>query len=259
MSPEIEAAITLAAQEQGIDPAFALAVAERESNGNPNAHTSRSIYGLFQMTGDLRHRYGAGDSDDPYTQAQSWARFIGAAKDSLAQRLGRDPTNEELYLAHHFGEGRAAGMIGGQIGGSTPVSDVFTPYERGLNPHFDRAGTVGNLTSSINADIAQRMQRYGGPSGAPGIDFASFGQAVEGQSGQNPAGLTYKATSAQPIDFAQFGMTLDKGFGGPPALSGQNSGLDQVSRPQALPDSAVTGCRPGTEIDTSQFGLSAGA
>lgn len=212
MSPEIEAAITRAAKEEGVDPSFALAVAERESDGNPNAKASRSIYGLFQMSGELRSKYGAGNSPDPYTQAQGWARFINDTKGQLTDRLGREPTNNELYLAHYFGEGRAARLIGGQVPPSAGVADVFTPNERRLNPEFDKAGTVGNLMTGINADIEQRQNRYGGSGPRstetghlpPGLDFARYGQPDEETS---MSGQVSNRSSGQGIDFSKFGQS----------------------------------------------------
>jgi Transglycosylase SLT domain len=217
-------AITRAANEAGEDPAFALAVAERESNGNPNAHSSRSIYGIYQMTGNLRQQYGSGNSSDPYEQAQGWMRFIGDTRQDMTNRLGRAPTNEELYLAHHFGPDRAAGMLTGRIPNSMATSDVFSPYEMSINPHFGRAGTVGNLTSGITGDIAAREARYGGATGHEAPDFASFGQSPAGQG----------------IDFAQFGQPVDLKVNNQPAPAPAES-------------------RPGTEIDLSQYGLTPGA
>jgi hypothetical protein len=162
MDPDISAAITQASTEAGVDPAFAMAVADRESSFNPNAHASKSIYGLFQMSGDLRSQWGAGNSSDPYTQAKGWTAFIGNTKQQLSQRLGRDPTDPELYLAHYWGTGRAARIISGQIDPSTPVQDVFTPQELRGNPNLVRLGTVGNAANDITADIARRYAKFGG-------------------------------------------------------------------------------------------------
>jgi hypothetical protein len=205
VSPEVEAAITQAAQDAGEDPAFALATAERESDGNPNAHASRTIYGLFQMSGPLREQYGVGDSSDPYTQARGWMRFIGDTRKDMAGRLGRAPTSEELYAGHYFGPGRAARMISGQIGPDTDVRDVFTPQELAANPNIGRAGTVGNLMSSVEGDMTRRMGNYGGNYQPSGPNFAAFGVSQKGDFGGTP-GLTYKSTSPQPFDSAAFGL-----------------------------------------------------
>jgi hypothetical protein len=255
MNPEVQDAITRAAQEEGVDPAFALAVASRESNFDPDAHASRSMYGLFQMSGALRAQYG-GSSNDAYDQTKAWARFINDTKAGLAQRIGREPTNDELYLAHYFGEGRAARMIGGGIPSSTSVADVFAPAELAANPNIGRAGTVGNLTSSIGADMERRQAKYGGNyanpmQGTP--DFASFGDGAGpvktganysnsipdfASFGQPQGGLTYKSTS-QPIDFAQFGQQESElqGPGGNPQQGGSGP-LDAKSEPPAAAQGA---------------------
>jgi hypothetical protein len=83
------------AEEQGINPAFALAVAQRESDFNPYAHASHSIYGIYQMSGPLRYQYGSGNSADPYTQATAWGRFINQTRSDLQNRIGREPTDTE--------------------------------------------------------------------------------------------------------------------------------------------------------------------
>src|SRR5260370_36541558 len=122
-------AIRRAAIEEGIDPNYALAVAQRESDFNPNAHASKSIYGLFQMTGGIRQKWGAGDSDDPYTQAKAWSRHMnGEVRPAMGNGLGRAPTDSEAYRGHHFGHDRAARMIGNYVP-NTPVDQIFTPYD----------------------------------------------------------------------------------------------------------------------------------
>jgi hypothetical protein len=182
----VQEAIVRAAQEDGIDPAYALAVAERESSFNPQARSSKTIRGIYQMRGDLRGKYGVGDSADPYAQAKGWGRFIPDVKKDMAGVLGRDATDQESYLGHHFGARRAARML--KMDPSTPVEALFTPQEMGLNPHFARAGTVGNLNSSVMGDIGKRMARFGG-SGAPApgpADLSSFGEPVDMASSEAP-------------------------------------------------------------------------
>jgi len=199
-------AIRRAATEHGINPAWALAVAQRESDFDPNARASKTIYGVFQMTNGLRNKWGSGDSADPYTQAQSFMRYIrGEVRPEMRSVLGRDPTNAELYAGHHFGPVRAARMIGGGYDQNTPVDEIFTPYERSLNPHFDRAGTSGNLLASINNDMAKRTMRFGGDgslgggtdfaeSSPKGLDFSQFGTPVD---------------AGGAVDFSQFGTPVE--------------------------------------------------
>lgn len=160
MPADIQQVIIQEARSHGLDPTYALAVAERESDFDPNAKASKTIRGIFQMTGQLRDKYGQGDSTDPAAQTRAFAAYSKDLKADMGRRLGREPTNNELYLAHHFGPSRAARMSSGQIAGNTPVDQVFTPTEMAVNPHFARAGTTGALTSGINADMDKRSARF---------------------------------------------------------------------------------------------------
>lgn len=190
--------IRRAAQENGIDPSAALAIAERESNFNPAARSSKTIAGMFQMTGNLRGKYGVGDSTDPYDQASGWGKFFRDNKSEMARTLGRDPSDAEGYLGHHFGGTRAARML--KMDPSTPVDQVFTANERAQNPHFDRAGTVGALNSSVLADIGKRQAKFGGAGDLP--DLAEFGTPVDASNGT--------AKSNMP-DFSSFGTIASEG------------------------------------------------
>ena len=202
INPAVIAAIRRAALENDIDPATALAIAERESNFNPNAHSSKTIHGIFQMRGDLRHEYGSGDSNDPYEQSAAWSEFFKDNKETMARKLGRDPTDAEGYLGHHFGSERAARML--QMNPNTPVSAVFSPYERSINPHFDRAGTVGNLNSSIVGDINRKQAKYGGR-----------GEELTGSLSTEPpdfsGGGTRQRKQAELPDFSKFGTIASEG------------------------------------------------
>lgn len=214
LDPATRAAILRAAQANGINPAVAMAIAERESNFNPRAHNSRTIHGIYQMRGDLRQQYGIGDSEDPAVQAHGWGKFFNQTKGEMSQGLGRAPTDAEGYLGHHFGSGRAAKMLA--MDPNTPVSAVFSPYERSINPHFDRAGTVGALNSSVMADINKRSARYGGGDDAPDFasfgdpvekaDFASFGEPVSASNGGEK--MNTSAAAANAPDFSSFGTPV---------------------------------------------------
>lgn len=213
VNPAIEAAIRQAAQEGGVDPAYAMAVAERESAFNPTARASKTIRGLYQMRGDLRQQYGVGDSDDALDQARGWVRSLQDIRSDMSRVLGRDPTDEETYLGHHFGATRAARSLG--MDPNTPVEAVFTPQEMALNPHFGRAGTIGNLNSSVIGDIDRRMARFGGDASAPSstepADLSAYGDPVAGSqpadlsSFGDPVAAQQAQASSQPTDLSAFG------------------------------------------------------
>lgn len=223
-----QAAIVRAAQEDGVDPAYALAVAERESSFNPHAHSSKTIHGIYQMRGDLRAKYGAGDSNDPYEQAKGWMRSVPDLKRDMGSVLGRDATDQESYLGHHFGARRAARML--KMDPSTPVDALFTPQEMSLNPHFARAGTVGNLNGSVMADIGKRMARFGGdapPSSGP-ADLSSFGQLADSAAG-TPAS---EGPSDKLADLSSFGSPVEQ----PAVATGAGPALGATATAPPAPD-----------------------
>ena len=235
MDSSIRDTIARVAQEEGIDPAYALAVAERESSFNPNAHASKTIYGLFQMNGGERAKYGAGNSADPETQTRAFAGYTRDLRAEMTQQLGRAPTDQEAYLGHFWGGPRASRVINGSQAGLAP-SDVFTRQELAENPELARGSSAGGLASNIMGDISRRQAKFGGGDGqAP---------AIQGNSSGNPR------------DFSAFGQPLDEA--GAPAKGTQVASNDvnfaQFGRAQN--DEAPP--RPGTEIDVSQFGVAAG-
>lgn len=230
-------AIIRAANAAGIDPAVALAIAERESNFNPRAHSSKTIYGMYQMRGDLRAKYGIGNSDDPDVQARGWTRFFRDTKAQMAAKLGRAPTDAEAYLGHHFGAERAGRMM--KMDPRTPVETVFTPYEMSINPHFAKAGTVGNLDGSVVNDIGRRARRFGG---AELPNFANMGDAVDDGG----------AGASAPPDLSSFGTPV--GGGGTVASA-------SAVVPPASPQPSATVSQPQPSVkqatgapDFSQFG-----
>jgi membrane-bound lytic murein transglycosylase MltF len=92
IDPATREAIERGAAEAGIDPSLALAIAERESDFNPQARSSKTIRGLFQMRGVDRARLGVGDSDDPVAQTKAWGAFFREVQKEMAGQLGRDPS-----------------------------------------------------------------------------------------------------------------------------------------------------------------------
>lgn len=194
MTAAIQDAIRRAAEAYGIDPATALAYADRESSFRPTARNSSTIRGLYQMKGDLRAKYGVGDSDDIDTQVQGFGRLLADNKAAMSKRLGREVTDAEAYAGHHFGAGRGARMF--NMAPDTPVDQVFTRRELAENPHIGRAGTVGTLLADVTGDIDRRRANFGASSKP--LDFSSFEEM--------PASVN---TSASPsfaaLDLSQFG------------------------------------------------------
>lgn len=203
-------AIVQAAKEAGENPAYALAVAERESAFKPTAHSSKTIHGLYQMRGDLRQKYGIGDSNDPLDQARGWMRSLPDIRSDMKSVLGRDPTDQEAYLGHHFGAKRAARTL--RMDPSVTTDAIFTPQEMAVNPHFARAGTIGKLNASVMGDIEKRTARFGGaaspPAPAEPATTLPSPRKAEASNDLDNMSLSRSTASAAP-DLSSFGEPVD--------------------------------------------------
>jgi hypothetical protein len=166
----VTGAIRQAARMTGADFKYLLATAQVESNLNPNAQAATSsARGLFQFTdqtwlatlkesgaplgygpyADAIARlpgggYAVADPRmngpvmklrfDPTANALMAGAFTKANADRLSERLGREPTEGELYIAHFLGSTGASRLIGlADAQPGTPAAAMFPDAAR-ANP-----------------------------------------------------------------------------------------------------------------------------
>jgi len=179
----VTGAIRQAARMTGADFKYLLATAQVESNLNPNAQAATSsARGLFQFTdqtwlttlkeqgGPLGYgpyanaitrqpsgEYAISDPSmtravlnlrsDPNANALMAGAFTKLNADKLAERLGRGPTEGELYVAHFLGPTGAGRLIGlADSMPMTPAAAVFPTAAR-ANPTIFYDGR-GNARSA---------------------------------------------------------------------------------------------------------------
>lgn len=106
-APEVEAAIEQAAAQHGVSPQRLRTFISIESSGNPNARTG-SYNGLGMLSAGEFAKHGGGDIFNPADNARALASKLKSESGDLARKLGRDPTDAELYLVHQQGVGGAA-------------------------------------------------------------------------------------------------------------------------------------------------------
>lgn len=161
-----------------------MATAERESGFKPASGGTGTIRGGYQMSGDLRRRYGIGNSDDVNVQTEGAHRHMLYLESAMAKQIGRKPSSAETYLGWHFGEAGGASLIA--LAQKSPemstvewvkivAGDQWQAWLSG-NPHIAKAGTVGNLYAETVSNMRSRIAKFGGDGDAP----YSGGQAVPG-------------------------------------------------------------------------------
>jgi hypothetical protein len=199
----VTSAIRSGAQATGTSFSYLLATAKIESDLNPNlTMKSSSATGLFQFIdqtwlGTLQQAgpaFGYGDYanaisrdssghysvDDPAMRREIMrlrndptanSVMAGALTQrnaaALARRIGRKPTESELYIAHFLGAGGAARLI--QTAGNNPqtsAADVFPQAAHANRSIFyDRQGNARSV-SGVYSEIVRRFKVASDGSGA---------------------------------------------------------------------------------------------
>lgn len=127
---DILSALRSAAESTGVDFGFLLKTAQRESGLKADAKASTSsASGLFQFTSEtwlsMIDRYGAGHGvaadatrdqklalrNDPQLAANMAGELAKENAGILEKKLGRTPTQAELYAAHFMGPAEAARLV----------------------------------------------------------------------------------------------------------------------------------------------------
>lgn len=116
-----------------------------ESGGNPNAkNPNSSAKGIYQWTDATARQYGLlGDGfdyrGDPEKEDAAFKQLTEDNRVQLYNDLGREPTDQELYLAHQQGASGAAKLI---LNPNANAVDVLSGI--GVNPKTARDSIVNN-------------------------------------------------------------------------------------------------------------------
>jgi len=160
--------LTQAGAPYGISGSYLQRVQQLETGANPNQTSETGAKGPFQFIDSTAKRYGLNDPFDYQKAADAAARLAADNKNELNQRLGRPPTDAELYLAHQQGASGAAVLL--------------------ANPNTRAGDLVGDRAIRVN----------GGDPNAPASQFTSMWAAkFVGAPGQAVA--TQKAMAFQSI------------------------------------------------------------
>lgn len=170
------------ALEYGLDPAEALTVADIESGGGTQPDRAGSKYrGVFQLSPDLYRKYG-GDPSNVGDQVRAGLQSLRDTKAALGRSLGREPTPDEVYLAHQQGVAGATALLAADR--DARAADVIAPYyQDGLNVR----AITGNLPSGTGAGadttagqfIDVWRGRYGDVAGRYGRNAAGQGGGAQ--------------------------------------------------------------------------------
>lgn len=196
--------LTSAAKENGLDPAFVLALVDRESGLDPTAKNPNSTArGLGQFLDGTWKAEGGGDRSDPKEQIRVLMKHTAKNKKALEAGLDREVTPAEVYAAHFLGLGGAKRALAHAPGAK--MKDIFKgdwaaiKKANGLRDDV----TQGEFMQSVARDLARRGEKFGGiikhgAGNAPGLDAQGHAQA--GKVANSLIAAFDKATAKESAD-----------------------------------------------------------
>jgi hypothetical protein len=226
---QITGAIRHAARAVGTSFSYMLATAKVESNFNPSAKaTTSSAQGLFQFIEQTwlsvmkeagpQLGYGAyadaivktpsgrmdvpdpsmrsqilGLRQDPTANAAMAGAFTNKNASILNARLGRPPSDGELYIAHFLGAGGAGKLINAASTANPTAANLFpSAAQANRSVFYDKAGRARSA-SEVYGNLTGRYEvaRLSTAKAAGAVATAS--RAVP-----DPAGLTQAFAASQP-------------------------------------------------------------
>ena len=236
--PEVAAGMNRAFDERGIPPEqrpYYNTLAYHESKFDPNAVSPTGARGPFQFTRGTARQYGLNNPSDPYASTVAAIDLTGDNKRVLAQRLGREPTEAELALAHNQGAAGASNLLSGRaapernlaVNGVPPgmppqQAAAFLQRKLGFGGRDPRAAVAASLTAT-GAPPAVAAGEGAGPAMPtlqPRAQLASAAPGVPGVQSAPPTPTpNQRIAQAPPSPAAQVlgPMAADRE---PPTLSG---------------------------------------
>jgi hypothetical protein len=136
-----------------------------ESGGKADAGAGSSHQGFIQASTDYWKNYGGGGSMfNPVDSAYALARSSAHDRQVLAQTLGRDPSDAELYLAHQQGPAGAKALFANP---GLPAAQALTLA--GVSPAVAAAsirGNRGDPNAPASVFTTQWINRFNNTPGA---------------------------------------------------------------------------------------------
>ncbi|RTL11290.1 MAG: hypothetical protein EKK54_08150, partial [Neisseriaceae bacterium] len=144
----IQSQVSDTARKAGLDPLYALSVTGIESGFDTSAKSkTSSASGLVQMTSDTRKQLGLPENATLEQQMRAFTQLTNSNRLQLSGSLGHEPTDTQLYLAHHFGATGAAEIL--QADHNTPINQVVSDKVMKANSYL--AGKTVGQVIDINA------------------------------------------------------------------------------------------------------------
>lgn len=157
----VAAQVANISNQLGGNALYTVAVAGIESDFATNAASkSSSAKGLFQFTNTTGGQYGVTKDSTMQQQVEAFTKLTNDNKLQLTANLGRNPTDSELYLAHHFGAGGAQKLL--RADPNAAISSVVSADVMKSNDYL-KGKTVQQVIDINNKKYTQLASKYAAP------------------------------------------------------------------------------------------------
>jgi Transglycosylase SLT domain len=214
----------------GVDPAAAVAIAKIESGFDPtsNQNAATKYKGLFQLGPDEWSQYGKGDIYDPTANADAFMSLYKNNVSQLTQKLGRQPTASEAYLAHQQGVSGAGALLSNP---NANAVDAIAPFYDSRKTAIAAIKGNGGDPNGTAADFVNVWNnKYGGSVGTgPAAAYQEAGSSNNNTPAptNTPLGLLADKQSDKDFDMASSLLAA-----GAPKQTWQPMAPAQIRRPQ---------------------------
>lgn len=162
---DVEQTIRDSAKASGIDPITLLSIAQVESALDPKAKNPRSSAGgLFQFIDDTWNEVaGEGlDKFDAKANAEAGAEFTKRNIAGLKDSLDRDPTLDEIYMAHFLGlAGARSALEAMEANPDALATDVFSKGVIKANPNVFKEGvTARDAMKGLTDKVVKAAKQF---------------------------------------------------------------------------------------------------
>lgn len=226
--PKIVTALKSASRATGADFDYLLKTARRESALKPGARAATSsASGLFQFIeqtwlGTLKNagpKHGLGKISglinqdrhgrftiadpakrkavlalrfDPKLSALMAGEFTRTNARAMQMRIGRPPSEGELYIGHFLGAGQASRLINLMASRGREPADAHFPKAAKANPAIfygtnGKARSLASVYSNLTRHYSDRIAAFGGPQSVEGANLRSAEtRAAPGSGAERP-------------------------------------------------------------------------
>lgn len=153
--------ITATAEKYGIPPENLMAMAQMESGGNTNAVSTTGAAGIFQFTGGTAKGYGIKNRFDEDENIDAGARLYRDNYNTMKKGLGREPTADEVYLAHQQGAGSIKNKNGalGIIRAAETGGDVSAQTKQNMSVNVGAGNNAAGFIAANKKHLASAASK----------------------------------------------------------------------------------------------------